>query len=59
MANYSERKWEILRGIKNGKTPEELNITSELEKDFYERHKEIYDELTAKGVNVVWAPVTD
>lgn len=59
MATYEKREWEILDGIAAGKTQKELGITNEYEKDFYERHKEVYDRLTKQGVKVAWSPVFD
>jgi len=59
--NYDERQWDILRAIRNGTKPEDMDppVEDGYERRFYESHKAIYDDLKSRGTEVVWAPVCD
>lgn len=59
--NVGEREWDILRAIRAGKKPTEIDppLQGEYEEQFYERHKKQYDEMKKKGIDFCWSPVTD
>jgi len=59
--NVGERKRDILRAIRQGNEPDEIDpsVTGAYETDFYNRHREIYDRMKKQGVDFVWSHVSD
>ena len=57
----TERQWQILKAIKAGKKPSEIEppLKKGYETEFYEEHKKEYEECKKQGISFCWAPVTD